>query len=282
MEITIEDLKWALQNSWSAETSNDPRGWSLKNPARGQCAVTALIVQDYFGGHLIRCKVDNNTHYFNILPDNSEIDLTLNQFSHQDLEKIKKSHSSRETKSRRHVLSYPDTVKRYNLLKKNVENFIKLERYKKIFKKEPENKETKKIFLICPVRDAKNKITERVRGYVQKLESKGCQVHWPARDTNQNDPNGIRICMDNGMAIREADEVHIFWMWKEKKWWQKPFWWIKEKKSTGSLFDFGMSFMLFLLRDKKIILANPDEIKPTKKKSFTNVLLSLHQINTPE
>ncbi len=137
----------------------------------------------------------------------------------------------------------------------------------------------KKIFLISPVRGVNKKITERVRGYVKKLESQGHQVHWPARDTNQNDPIGIRICTDNCIKIIETDEIHIFWMWKEKKWWQKLMWWTKEKKSTGSLFDFGASFILHLLVDKKIVLANPEEVKPAEGKSFTNVLLDIAQSN---
>ena len=141
----------------------------------------------------------------------------------------------------------------------------------------------KKIFLICPVRYGKKltrenkKIQEKIKQYVEKLEKVGHKVYWPLRDTNQDDPIGLKICTDNGMAILDADEVHIWWYWQEKKWWQKLIWWIKEKKSTGSLFDFGMAFMLFLILDKKIILANPKNVKPTKNKSFTNVLLSLHK-----
>lgn len=142
----------------------------------------------------------------------------------------------------------------------------------------------KKIFLICPVRYGKKltrkhkKVQEKINEYVNQLEEAGHKVHWPPRDTNQNDPTGLRICTDNGLAISEADEVHIWWHWQEKKWWQKLMWWIREKKSTGSLFDFGMAFMLFLLNEKRIILANPEDIKPTKNKSFTNVLLDLQKI----
>jgi len=137
----------------------------------------------------------------------------------------------------------------------------------------------KKIFLICPVRAVDKKTLKRIKKYVKKLKDQGHQVHWPFTDTDQSDHNGINICTTNGTKIIEADEVHVFWMWKEKKWWQKLFWWIKEKKSTGSLFDFGMSFALYLLQDKKIVIANPKDVKPTKHKSFTNVLLALHEKN---
>ena len=43
---TLEAL---LGKCWKRETSAGPEGWTGENPAWGQCAVTALVVQD-FGG----------------------------------------------------------------------------------------------------------------------------------------------------------------------------------------------------------------------------------------
>ncbi len=137
----------------------------------------------------------------------------------------------------------------------------------------------KKIFLICPVRNLTKKVERKTRQYVAHLKTQGHKIHWPPQDTKQDDPIGLRICTDNAKAIIWADEVHIWWQWEEKKWWQKWMWWIKEKKSTGSLFDFGMSFMCSILGKKKIILANPEEVKWTSHKSFNNVLLILHKEN---
>ncbi len=37
----------ALIRSWSIETSSK---WTTENPAKGQCGVTALVVQDIYGG----------------------------------------------------------------------------------------------------------------------------------------------------------------------------------------------------------------------------------------
>ncbi len=144
----------------------------------------------------------------------------------------------------------------------------------------------KKIFLICPVRYGKKltrgykKNQERIKQYVEQQEKMGYEVYWQLRDTNQNDPIGLRICTDNGLGIFTANEVRVWWLWKEKKWWQKWMWWTKEKKSTGSLFDFGMSFICHILTGKPIILANPEDVKPTKEKSFNNVLLALHILCT--
>lgn len=129
----------------------------------------------------------------------------------------------------------------------------------------------KKIFLICPVKYGDHITTkkheetqEKIRLYVEKLEKAGHKVHWPKRNTNQNDPIGLNICTENAQAIIIADEIHIWW----------------DPSSEGSKFDFGMSFVLHILNDKKIILANPDDVKPTEGKSFNNVLLALHNKNT--
>ena len=86
-KITLEDLKNALEKSWSRETSSDPNTWTPENPAWGQCAVTTCLVQDYFGGNLIREAVNEpgvSSHYWNQLPDGTEIDLTKDQFPKEE------------------------------------------------------------------------------------------------------------------------------------------------------------------------------------------------------
>lgn len=122
--------------------------------------------------------------------------------------------------------------------------------------------------MICPVRNISKEELKKISEYVKNLEKQEHKVYWPPRDTNQNDPIGLRICTDNAKAIIEADEVHIWW----------------NSNSKGSLFDFGMSFMCSILGKKKILLANPHEVVPTAEKSFNNVLLVLHYKNalTPE
>ncbi len=80
MSVDIDNLQRALRASRDQETcypgSKDKR--TPENPALGQCAVTALIVQDYFGGELVNCL--HTHHYRNRLPDGKEIDLTKQQF----------------------------------------------------------------------------------------------------------------------------------------------------------------------------------------------------------
>jgi hypothetical protein len=125
-----ENLKKALKKSWSRETSSDPNNWTPENPAWGQCAVTALIVQDYFGGNLIRATVNErgvSSHYWNELPDGIETDLTQDQFS-ENFNAFIKGHCLQETKTREYVLSHPATVKRYEILKQRVEKYLKEKR----------------------------------------------------------------------------------------------------------------------------------------------------------
>ena len=85
----------------------------------------------------------------------------------------------------------------------------------------------KSVFLICPIRNASEEAKEAARAYVAGLEASGYRVHWPLRDTPQDDPVGLRICGNNGRALLAADEVHF---------WYDP-------GSQGSIFDLGMLFM---------------------------------------
>ncbi len=112
-----------------------------------------------------------------------------------------------------------------------------------------------KIFLICPVRNASASETESIAKYVGDLEQAGELVYWPARDTKQNDPTGVRICTHNRQALAEADEVHVWW----------------SPESKGSHFDLGMAWAL----RKPIKAAN--EIARTPAKSYSNFLCEVAQ-----
>ena len=111
------------------------------------------------------------------------------------------------------------------------------------------------IFLICPVRGITDEEKNAIVRYVLNLVRSGHMVHWPPRDTDQNDSVGLRICQDNRQAIEEAEEIHVWW----------------NEKSQGSLFDFGMAFAL----RKKIVLVNFDSVRQTPRKSFNSVLLRI-------
>jgi 8-oxo-dGTP pyrophosphatase MutT (NUDIX family) len=84
----VTSLEHAVRAAWCRWTSDpvDQPGWSDANPASGQCASTALVVQDRFGGELLVAEVHEadgsrqGLHYWNRLPDGRELDLTREQF----------------------------------------------------------------------------------------------------------------------------------------------------------------------------------------------------------
>lgn len=117
-----------------------------------------------------------------------------------------------------------------------------------------------------PVRNIAEDEKTAIEKYVVELESQGHEVYYPLRNTNQNDNVGLRICGDNVKAMFEADSIH--------------FWW--SDKSQGSIFDMGAVFALITcVADKKIVIANASDIKPTEHKSFTNVLIALSKGERP-
>jgi len=84
----------------------------------GQCAVTALIVQDFFGGDLLRAAVGESSHYWNRTSDHGEIDLTRDQFGPGV------QLPAGEVRDRAHVLSFPDTRRRYDLLLRRIQDAL--------------------------------------------------------------------------------------------------------------------------------------------------------------
>jgi len=88
------------------------------DPTYGQCSVTALIVNDLFGGtirHIGQHGADFS-HYFNEI-DGEYYDLTSNQFAAIGL---KPEYEPNEIMSRDYCLNNPDTKQRYEILKKRV------------------------------------------------------------------------------------------------------------------------------------------------------------------
>jgi len=100
----------SLYLSWSAVTSLTPDEWSATNPAAGQCAVTALVVNDLFGGDIVRGAGLQGSHYWNRLAGGIDVDLTESQFL------VRPAFVTIEVRSRAYVLSFPDTLARYELL----------------------------------------------------------------------------------------------------------------------------------------------------------------------
>jgi 8-oxo-dGTP pyrophosphatase MutT (NUDIX family) len=86
--LTLSRLRPVLREAWGPDTCDpsDLPDWRPENPARGQCGATALVIHDLLGGDLILGEVHERGarrgfHYWNRLPDGTEVDLTQNQFS---------------------------------------------------------------------------------------------------------------------------------------------------------------------------------------------------------
>ena len=81
--MDIKTLLKALKASWNEDTCYDQmrKKWKKSNPAYGQCYATALVINDYFGGEILKAKFENGTGHFWNLIGSKEVDLTRSQFN---------------------------------------------------------------------------------------------------------------------------------------------------------------------------------------------------------
>jgi len=88
-----EDIELAVRAAWALDTCDpvDAGDWSAANPSRGQCGATALTIHDLLGGDLLIAEVirgdgsRQGVHYWNLLPDGTELDLTRDQFADDEV-----------------------------------------------------------------------------------------------------------------------------------------------------------------------------------------------------
>lgn len=115
-----------------------------------------------------------------------------------------------------------------------------------------------KIYIICPIRKQTKHQKIDIEEYVQDQENYGNSVFYPKRDAPQNDKTGYNIVKSEVDAIKECDEVHIFW----------------DVKSYGSHFDLGVAIAL----NKKLVLIH-NFTKDIKNKSYLKVIKCIDKIN---
>jgi hypothetical protein len=108
----IEKLKQALLNSWSIESSSK---WSSDNPAKGQCGVTALVINDLLGGEIRKTKLSDGWHFYNII-NNKRYDFTATQFK-DEIDYI-------DVASNREDAFYDTNRNQYAYLKQRVLNYL--------------------------------------------------------------------------------------------------------------------------------------------------------------
>jgi hypothetical protein len=75
---TIIELSNILFQAWSIESSTK---WTEGNPAKGQCGVTSLVVNDLLGGEIFKTRITGGWHYYNGI-DGKRFDFTASQFTH--------------------------------------------------------------------------------------------------------------------------------------------------------------------------------------------------------
>lgn len=111
--MELDKLETILNSLYSKETCYPEcrNRWNDDNKTLGHCAIVALIINDYFGGYICKIKVNNISHYFNLI-DGEIVDLTSEQFKINDI-----SYANYVIKTREDVLMNEDTKKRYEILK---------------------------------------------------------------------------------------------------------------------------------------------------------------------
>lgn len=70
-------IRSALRKAWSLKTAVQ---WTPENPASGQCNVTAAVINDLFGGEILRTRLPNVWHYYNRI-EGGRVDFTDSLFS---------------------------------------------------------------------------------------------------------------------------------------------------------------------------------------------------------
>jgi len=85
--LSVEMLRPLVRAAWGPDTCYPEarEEWQPENPARAQCGMTAFVVQDLLGGDLVlgEVQVDGvkvGNHYWNRLPDGTDVDFTADQF----------------------------------------------------------------------------------------------------------------------------------------------------------------------------------------------------------
>lgn len=122
----MQQLLELLEQAWCPMTSMERGSWSSENPSLGQCACTAMVVQDLMGGEIVRAMVDLPSgeicsHYWNRLPD-GDVDLTRQQFpAEAHVRGCGEPRLGGEESTRAYLETNPDLVQRYRLLRRRVE-----------------------------------------------------------------------------------------------------------------------------------------------------------------
>ncbi len=129
-------LKELLLQSWSKETCMPEKTslWNENSPSLGQSSITSLIVNDIYGGKIIKFMTPTESHYCNLLED-KVVDFTKNQI-------VRETHELQnwEVIKRENLITDDDTRKRYKELLGKVRCVLLEKGFEEITKKVSLNK----------------------------------------------------------------------------------------------------------------------------------------------
>ena len=111
-ELKFTEVYEILIKSWSIETSSK---WTIENPAKGQCGVTALVIHDLFGGEIKKTQVGEVWHFYNMI-NGKRYDFTSVQF----LEEI----TYMDIPSNREEAFADTNERQYDVLKQKMQIFM--------------------------------------------------------------------------------------------------------------------------------------------------------------
>lgn len=116
MSLSLVQIEWFLYQAWSKESSYSPDDYEQHDKSYGQCAVTALLLQDILSGEIMRGWAINKEenvrvrHYWNRFGD-THVDCTWKQFP--------EGTTIIESKlaQRKQLLNHKSTSNRYKVLR---------------------------------------------------------------------------------------------------------------------------------------------------------------------
>jgi hypothetical protein len=116
----------------------------------------------------------------------------------------------------------------------------------------------KKVFIIRPVRLTNYSIDKAIEG-IRNAYSETVEIHDPSIHTDQ-EANEYEICSNNSSAIKNADEI---WLWYNDQ-------------SKGSHFDIGIAFTL----NKPIrFINNVNKYRFCSEKTFVKMIDTYNEIH---
>jgi len=129
--MTIDEFAKILPRVWTPRSDMEMHEiFVADDPATGQCAVTALLVQDFFGGEILNTTASlpkrpelTSSHYVNLI-DSKEIDLTRQQFVKGVIFSKPEPKLNGFSSTREYILSVTSTAERYEQLKDNTERIL--------------------------------------------------------------------------------------------------------------------------------------------------------------